>query len=125
MTRATANPLRLFMRPYLVVACTTAADGLVALLFAPYLAERGVPIDIIGLLLAAHPLAALASRLPIGRLYRPRRARWLLGAALLLAAVSTVLLAQAAAIAAFAVLRLLAGLAFGVASTTNMARFID
>ncbi|MBX5490975.1 MAG: MFS transporter [Chloroflexi bacterium] len=125
MTTSAGSPLRLFARAYLVVAATTAADGLIALLFAPYLATRAISLDLIGLLLAAHGLAALASRLPAGLLYRPQRARRLLVAALGVASVAAGLLPQADHPLAFAMLRLASGAAFGVATTTSMARFMD
>ncbi|HLI26869.1 MAG TPA: MFS transporter [Chloroflexota bacterium] len=125
MTAASSSPLRLFARAYLVVAATTAADGLIALLFAPYLASRGIALDLIGLLLAAHGVAALASRLPSGLLYRPHRARALLVVALALAASAALLLPRADHPLGFALLRLTSGATFGVATTTSLARFID
>lgn len=125
MTAAGRSPLRLFARAYVVVAATTAADGLIALLFAPYLASRGIALDLIGLLLAAHGVAALASRLPSGLLYRPHRARALLVGALALAAGAALLLPRVDHPLGFALLRLVGGAAFGVATTTSLARFID
>src|SRR5439155_15952358 len=70
-------------------------------------------------------LAALASRLPAGVLYRGSRARRLLVAACVAAAVTTFWLPRVEAPFDFALLRLVGGFAYGVATTANLARFID
>src|SRR5262245_50332766 len=110
---------------YLMVTTITAGEGLVAFLFPPYLDTLGFPVDVIGVLAAAAPLAALASRLPAGAVYRPSRARVLLLAALATSAVVTVLIPRVESPLAFAILRAVGGLAYGVATTANLARFID
>ena len=112
-------------RSYVVVAATQGSDGLIAFAFPPYLNSLDVPIDLIGLLVACGGLAALASRLPAGMLYRGSRARRLLVAACAAAAVTTFWLPRVEAPLAFALLRLVGGFAYGVATTANLARFID
>ena len=112
-------------RSYVVVAATTAAEGMVSFLLPPYLASVAFPVDVIGLLLAAGALASLASRLPAGVLYRGRRARRLLVASLGVGLITTLLIPTTRDPLAFAVLRALGGFAFGVATTVNLARFME
>lgn len=69
--------------------------------------------------------AALASRLPAGLLYRGARARWLLAGALLAFAAATLLFAVATVPLAIALLRLAGGASFGVATTVNLAQFVE
>jgi len=112
-------------RSYVVVAATQGSDGLISFAFPPFLSSLEVPLDLIGLLVACGGLAALASRLPAGVLYRGSRARGLLMVACTTAAATTFLLPHLEAPLAFAVLRLIGGFAYGVATTANLARFID
>jgi DHA1 family multidrug resistance protein-like MFS transporter len=112
-------------RSYVVVAATQGSDGLIAFAFPPYLDSLDVPVDLIGLLVASGGLAALASRLPAGVLYRGSRARGLLVAACAVAAITTFWLPRVEEPLAFALLRLVGGFAYGVATTANLARFID
>jgi len=125
MIRAATGVPWALVRSYLMVTGITAGEGLVAFLFPPYLDSLAYPIDLIGLLAAVGPLAALASRLPAGVLYRGTRARTLLTTALATSTVTTLLLARVDRPLAFALLRAIAGFSYGIASTTNMARFID
>lgn len=112
-------------RSYVVVAAAMAADSLVYFLFPPYLDTLGVPVNVIGLLVAVSSLAALASRLPAGVLYRGSRARGLLLSALAIGVAATLALPLVTDPWVFAGLRLAAGLAYGVITTTNLARFIE
>jgi MFS transporter, DHA1 family, multidrug resistance protein len=112
-------------RSYVVVAASTAAEGLVSFLVPPYLDSVHFPVGIIGILVATGALASLASRVPAGLLYRGRRARALLVGSMALGAVATLLLPYAHEPLAFAALRALGGFSYGVATTVNLARFID
>ncbi len=112
-------------RSYIAVASATAAEGLISFLVPPYLDSVHFPVGIIGVLVASGALAALASRVPAGLLYRGRRARALLVGSMLIGAVAALLLPHAREPLAFAALRLLGGFCYGVATTVNLARFID
>jgi MFS family permease len=82
-------------------------------------------VGIIGVLVASGALAALASRVPAGLVYRGRRARALLVGSMALGMVAAALLPHAHGPLAFAALRSLGGFCYGVATTVNLARFID
>jgi MFS family permease len=113
------------LRAYLIACTTTAAEALLAFVLPPYLQELGYPIGLIGLLVGLAAGAALFSRLPVGMLYRGATARVLLGASLLVAAAATLLYPVATAAGPFAAVRIVSGLAYGVATTVNLARFVD
>jgi MFS family permease len=109
-----------------VIACSvTAAEALLAFVLPPYLKDVGYPIGLIGLLVGLAAGAALFSRLPVGLLYRGGSARLLLGGSLLVAALVTLLYPLATATLAFAAVRAVSGLAYGTATTVNLARFVD
>jgi MFS family permease len=112
-------------RGYVVVAASTAAEGLVSFLVPPYLDSVHFPVGIIGILVATGALASLASRVPAGLLYRGRRARVLLVGSMAVGMVATALLPYAHEPLAFAALRGLGGFCYGVATTVNLARFIE
>ncbi len=112
-------------RGYVVVAAVTAGEGVVSFLVPPYLDSRQFPVGVIGVLVAAGALAALASRVPAGLIYRGGRARGLLVATMLLAALAAALIPAAGQPLAFAALRGLGGFCYGVATTVNLARYID
>ena len=112
-------------RSYVVVAASTAAEGLVSFLVPPYLDSVHFPVGIIGVLVATGALASLASRVPAGLLYRGRRARLLLVGSMALGGCASLLLPYAHEPLAFAALRTLGGFSYGVATTVNLARFID
>jgi MFS family permease len=108
-----------------VVAAATAGEGLVHFLVPPYLDSVHFPVGVIGVLVATGALAALASRVPAGLLYRGGRARALLVGTMCTGAVAALLIPTATDPLAFAALRALSGFCYGVASTVNLARFID
>ncbi len=112
-------------RSYVVVSASTAAEGLVSFLVPPYLDSVHFPVGIIGVLVASGALAALASRVPAGLLYRGRRARALLIGSMATGMVAAALLPHAHEPLTFAALRSLGGFCYGVATTVNLARFID
>lgn len=112
-------------RGYVVVGASTAAEGLVSFLVPPYLDSVHFPVGIIGILVATGALASLASRVPAGLLYRGRRARALLVGSMAVGMAATALLPYAREPLAFAALRGLGGFCYGVATTVNLARFIE
>ncbi len=112
-------------RPFLAVVLINTTDGMIGTLVPLYLDQRGVPVDTIGVLVAVAAVTSLASRLPTGLLYRRRRARWLMYAAIVLESVAAMLYAVPVDPLLFGVFRGLQGFAFGMATTVNMALFMD
>jgi len=113
------------LRGYIIASGTTAAEALLALILPPYLQALAYPIGLIGLLVGLAPGMALFSRLPAGLLYRGSTARLLLVTALALAGGVTLLYPVATALVAFAAVRAVSGLAYGVATTVNLACFVE
>lgn len=113
------------MWAYVIACSATAAEALLAFVLPPYLQAVGYPVGSIGVLVGLAAGAALFSRLPVGLLYRGGSARALLGGSLLLAALVTLLYPLATATLAFAAVRAVSGLAYGAATTVNLARFVD
>jgi DHA1 family multidrug resistance protein-like MFS transporter len=86
---------------------------------------EGYAVQTIGIIVAVYGVTSLLSRLPTGLLYRRRRARRLMYAALLLQAVSTALYAVPGPPLWFAAVRAFQGFAVGMSTTVNMALFLD
>ena len=66
------------VRDYLSITALSAADGTSSVLMPLLLSDAGYSAAEIGPLIAALAVAALISRFPVGAIYRPGRARWLL-----------------------------------------------
>jgi hypothetical protein len=64
-------------RDYGALAAVTATSGM-NLLLTLYLAHAGYPVGLVGLLAGIGAVAALLSRIPVPRLYRPERSSQLL-----------------------------------------------
>ncbi|HZU06836.1 MAG TPA: MFS transporter [Chloroflexota bacterium] len=112
-------------RPFLAVVLINAGDGIANTLVPLYLDTSGFPVDLIGVLVAVAGVTSLLSRLPSGLAYRRRRARALMYAAVGLQAASTALYALPATPLLFGLVRALHGFAVGMATTVNMALFMD
>jgi predicted MFS family arabinose efflux permease len=112
-------------RPFLAVTFINAGDGIAGTLVPLYLDQSGYPVNAIGILVAIASVASLISRMPTGVLYRRRRARRLMYGALALQALATALYAVPADALQFALIRSLHGFAVGIATTVNMALFMD
>jgi MFS transporter, DHA1 family, multidrug resistance protein len=113
-------------RDVLSITAITSGDGLNSILMPLLLDDAGYSAAAIGPLVAILSVASLASRFPVGVVYRPSRARWLLIVSLLSAAACSVFYpAAAGSPGLLAVLRVLHGIASGVATTVNLAFFID
>ena len=113
------------LRPYVVVALLNASEGMITMLVPPYMDSQGFTPTAIGLLVSAYGVACLASRLPAGVLYRGERARALLGSALIAVAIISVVYPLATATWSLLLVRAMHGLAYGLATTINLALFID
>ncbi len=94
-------------------------------LVAPLLHAWGYPPALIGVLVSAISVASLLCRVPAGLLYRREQARRVLAVAV--PATALLLLAHpfAASPGTFLLVRLLSGVAYGLGTTINLARFID
>lgn len=112
-------------RPFLAVTFINAGDGIAGTLVPLYLDQSGYPVNAIGVLVAVAGVTSLISRLPSGLLYRRRRARRLMCGALALQALATALYAVPADALLFGLIRGLHGFAVGMATTVNMALFMD
>jgi MFS family permease len=122
-------------RPFLAVTLINAGDGIAGTLVPLYLDDSGYPVNAIGVLVAVASVTSLVSRMPSGLLYRRRRARRLMYCALALQALATSLYAVpvfasadhplAGSALLFGLIRGLHGFAVGMATTVNMALFMD
>lgn len=111
---------------YGVVGALATAQGVAATLVPLVLADGGYPASAIGPLVALLPLAALASRLPAGAVYHPRRARrWQLATILTAAGASAAFPQVISSVELVAALRLVSGFAAGMATTLNLAAFLE
>jgi MFS family permease len=111
--------------PFLAVVLINAGDGVANTLVPLYLDARGYAVEAIGLIVAVYGITSLVSRLPSGMLYRRRRARRLMYAALALQALSTALYAVPGPVLWFGIVRAFQGFAVGMSTTVNMALFMD
>lgn len=113
-------------RDVLAITAITSGDGLNSILMPLLLDDAGYSAAAIGPIVSILSVASLASRFPVGAVYRPSRARWLLIFSLLTAAACSLLYPPSAGSpTVLAALRVVHGIAFGVATTVNLAYFID
>jgi MFS family permease len=113
------------LRPYLVVALLNGSEGMVTLLVPPYMDGLGFAPTAVGLLVSAYGVACLISRLPAGALYRGARAKTLLCSALAAVAIISMTYPLATDGWSLLLVRAMHGLAYGLATTINLALFID
>jgi MFS family permease len=113
------------LRPYIVVALLNLSEGMVSMLVPPYMDSLGLTPTVIGLLVSVYAFASLVSRLPAGSIYRSDRARGLLNSGLIATAIITTVHPLATDPGTLFLVRAVNGLAYGIASTVNLALFID
>ncbi|RME43570.1 MAG: MFS transporter [Chloroflexi bacterium] len=113
------------LRIYLVIFMTTAAEGIVHVIFPPYLNARAFLVSQIGLLSGLFPVLQLAARLPSGTLYTHRRARAVLTAGLALLGLSSIGFAVFVGFVPLVIMIMLHGFAFGAVTTVALALCID
>lgn len=113
------------LRLHLAVVLLNAGDGIAGTLVPLYLDQRGYAVELIGVLVALYAVAGLVSRLPSGVIYRPRRAAPLMYVALALQVVATALYPVPADAFLLGAVRVVHGFAVGMATTVNMATFMD
>ncbi len=113
------------LRPYLVVALLNSSEGMAAMLVPPYLDHLGFDPAGLGLIVSAFGVASLLSRLPAGAVYQGPRAPRLLASALVAVSVISVAYPFATDAWSLVLVRGVHGLAYGLATTINLALFID
>src|SRR5215207_2320874 len=107
------------------VMLLSSSGNVAGILVPPYL--RGLDYDYtsIGLLVAVTAIAQLCSRFPAGAIYRPERARRITVVCIVVMAINYLLYPFAHTPLTFAMVQIIGGLANGVATTTNLAMFMD
>ncbi len=113
------------LRPYLVVGLLNTSEGMVTMLVPLYMDRLGFEAAAVGVLVSAYAIASLISRLPAGTLYRGHRARRLQYATLLAVVGTSLLYPLATTAGPLLAVRALHGFAYGMATTVNLALFID
>jgi predicted MFS family arabinose efflux permease len=109
----------------LFVMLLSSSGNVASILVPPYLRGLNYDYTSIGLLVAVTAVAQLCSRFPAGALYRPQRARRITVVCIVVMALNYLLYPLAHNPLAFAMVQVIAGLANGVATTTNLAMFMD
>jgi predicted MFS family arabinose efflux permease len=107
------------------VMLLSSSGNVSSILVPPYLQGLGYDYTSIGLLVAVSSVAQLCSRFPAGAIYRPERARRITVICIVVMAVNYLLYPLAQSPLTFAMVQIIAGLANGVATTTNLAMFMD
>jgi predicted MFS family arabinose efflux permease len=110
---------------YALVVALISCDGTLSVLVPPYLKAQGFDFAAIGFLVAIGGVAALASRMPAGALYRPERARYILAGSLLAEGLVAWFFPSLEGPLAIGAAQAIIGFAFGVAGTTNLAMLMD
>jgi MFS family permease len=112
------------VRDYGALAAITSTSGM-NLLLALYLAHAGHSVGLIGLLSSLGAVAALLSRIPVPRLYRPERSGQLLIGTAALGTVTGVVLPFLPDLVAFTPVFLVNRVMGGIATAVYLARFLD
>jgi predicted MFS family arabinose efflux permease len=107
------------------VMLLSSSGNVSSMLVPPYLQGLGYDYTSIGLLVAVSAVAQLCSRFPAGAIYRPERARRITAICIVVMAVNYLLYPHAQSPLTFAMVQIIAGLANGVATTTNLAMYMD
>jgi predicted MFS family arabinose efflux permease len=108
----------------LPVIAVTAQQNVAGLIVPPFLQGAHFPVAMIGSLISLGPVLALASRIPSGLAYTDKRARALMGLALLAMAAANFLYPYAVTSLTFAAVHGLNGFAYGAATTLYLAFYI-
>ncbi|MFN0073490.1 MAG: MFS transporter [Chloroflexota bacterium] len=110
---------------YVFVVLLTSSDSIAYILIPPYLQDQGFDYSLIGLLVGVTGVASLGSRFPSGMIYRRGRAQWLTTAALALVGCAFLSYPYASNAVLIALALAAIGFGSGVATTVNMAMFMD
>jgi predicted MFS family arabinose efflux permease len=110
---------------YLFVVLLTSSESIAYILIPPYMQQAGFDYAVIGLLVGITGVASLASRFPSGMFYRRHRAKWLTSLAMLVVGLTFLFYPYANHVILIALALGAIGLGSGVATTVNMAMFMD
>lgn len=110
---------------YVVALSATTTEGVLQLLYAPYLDAAGYALPLIGALTSLLSVTRLASRVPAGTGYRAERARRQVVLGLVALSVSTSAFAFGASAPLVVAVTVVHGFAFGSLGTVNLAATID
>jgi predicted MFS family arabinose efflux permease len=110
---------------YALVIALISCDGTLSVLVPPYLKSQGYDFAAIGFLVAMGGVASLASRMPAGAAYQPRRARYIMAVSLVAMGAMAWFFPSLEGPLAIGGAQAIIGFAFGIAGTTNLAMLID
>src|SRR4051812_8924926 len=111
-------------RDYLALAATTSSNGM-GLLLPLYLAHAGHPVGLVGLLTGIAAIAALLSRIPLPKLYRPQRSRELLLVTSAAGMLSSAAMPAMPDLISFTLMLIVNRIASGIATAVYLARYLD
>src|SRR5205823_13597159 len=95
------------------------------IILPPYLQSIGTGLGMIGVLIAMFGVAGLASRLPVGLLYRRGTARWVAAGSLVGAAALALVYTAVFDPLLIGLVRVAHGFLIGTASTLHLALFLE
>lgn len=107
------------------VVLLTSSSNVAHILIPPYLRDQQYDYTVIGLLVALTGIASLGSRFPAGAIYRLSRARTISALAVASLGTGFLLYPLVAEPLMFSIVQLVVGLSMGVATSTNLAMYID
>lgn len=110
---------------YAFVVLLASSGTVSGMLVPPYLHARDYDFTAIGFLAALTGVAALGSRFPAGAMYRRDRARAMTTVAIITLSLAYLAYPLAGNVFLFSAVQLMVGLANGVATTINLAMFMD
>jgi len=110
---------------YLICLATTTTEGMLQVLYAPYLDAAGYALPVIGVLTSTLSVMRLVSRVPAGTGYRAERARRQIVLGLIALSATTAAFAFGGMPFLVIPVSLAHGFAFGSVGTVNLAATID
>ncbi len=109
----------------LPVIAVTIQNNSSSTLIPPFLQDLHTPVAVIGTLISLNPIFALLSRLPVGMIYHPSRARLLISIAVMVMGITNFLYSFATDSLSFAIVHSVNGFAYGAVTTLYMAFYVD
>ena len=110
---------------YAASAVLMLGEGTFQLLVPPYMHENGLSEVLIGAVFSVYGIAALASRIPAGAFYSPRHSWTLVMGGTALSSLAFAAVSQTTNPIMLSILVGLDGAGFAVATTANMAAFLE
>ncbi|MCL5958326.1 MAG: MFS transporter [Chloroflexi bacterium] len=112
-------------KTYISIALINAGDGAVGTILPSLLKESGFGVSSIGFIVSVFAVLSLVSRIPAGLAYKPKNASTVMRLCLGVFALSLPFYAVVSDATSLTLLRAVGGLAFGAATTLNMAVLMD